>query len=109
MVVTIESPTNDEPGLGPSAKEWQSRLVDFIGSRRLEAPAIFFLEMVKPVTRWMEPSGPFFSPFVVPLLGSHTSSVVREVFASPERLEELIQEIQRATESRDKGRCDVCN
>lgn len=63
--------------------------------RKLEAPAIFFLEMYKPMTTVLQHLVLVSVPLLAPLFGSYNVNRVLAVLEDRENIEALIQKIER--------------
>ncbi len=59
--------------------------------RRLEAPAIFMLEMHKPLSTVVRESVRFFSPMLMPFLGAQNTARLISVLENPENIEQLLR------------------
>ena len=65
-----------------------------ISAYQLEEPAIFFLEMHKPLAFLAGQSFLLASPLLAPFLGIERLEQISEVFSEPENVERLIQRIE---------------
>ncbi len=68
-----------------------------IKRRKLESPAIWFLEMHKPLSYVAANSSVALSPFLVPLLGYDFVHNYSRLFCKRENVERLIQKIEMDT------------
>ena len=87
-----------------SAEE-RDKLIDELArkvvSRRMETPAILFLEMHKPVTFLASQSILAASPFLVPLFGPEGVRRYVHLFRSRENVELLIRRIEDLADERE--------
>lgn len=83
----------------------RDRLVDELArkivGRRLETPAVFFLEMHKPVTFLASQSALVASPFLAPLFGREGIERYAALFSTQENVELLIRRIEELASERD--------
>lgn len=66
-------------------------LASAISNRRMGVPAIFLLEMYKPLTTAFHSAAIFSMPLVTMLVGTHLSNVLLQVLESRDLIEKLIQ------------------
>ncbi len=66
-----------------------------IRKRRMEAPAILFLEMNRPLANIAAQGSIVFSPFLVPLIGFQNLDDYSQVFSKRENVERLIQMLEK--------------
>jgi len=85
--------------------EERDKLIDELArkivKRRLETPAILFLEMHKPITFLASQSLLAASPFLVPLFGRDGVRRYSRLFSTQENVELLIRRIEDLAEERD--------
>lgn len=85
--------------------EERNRLIDNLARRivrrRLETPAIMFLEMHKPVAFLASQCMLMASPLVAPLLGRWEIEKYSRLLNSPENVELLIHRIEDLSEARE--------
>jgi len=90
-----------------SAEE-RDKLIDGLArkivNRRLETPAIFFLEMHKPVTFLAGQSMLMASPFLAPLFGRENVDRYSELFSTQDNVELLIRRIEELAEEREASK-----
>ena len=70
------------------------KAADEISRRKLEAPAILFLEMHKPLAYIGANASLVFAPFAVPSLGFDFVNNYSRLFSKRENVERLIQKIE---------------
>jgi len=70
-----------------------------ISKRKLQAAAILFLEMHKPLANVGGNLALVGSPFLVPFLGLQNVNNYTQVFSKPENVEKLIQRLEETTKS----------
>jgi hypothetical protein len=87
--------------------EERDKLIDELArkivGRRLETPAIMFLEMHKPVAFLASQSMIAVSPFLVPLFGPEGVRKYAQLFGTRENVELLIRRIEDLSEEKDAG------
>ncbi|MFQ3587027.1 MAG: hypothetical protein SNJ74_04320 [Fimbriimonadaceae bacterium] len=71
------------------------RAADEIRKRKLEAPAILFLELHKPLAYVGSQAAIVFSPFIVPFLGFQFVNDYSRLFSCRENVEKLLVELER--------------
>lgn len=85
--------------------EERDKLVDELAhkviEKRMETPAIMFLEMHKPVTFLASQAAIVASPFLVPLFGRDGVERYSKLFGSRDNVERVIQRIEELAEERD--------
>lgn len=69
--------------------------------RRMETPAIMFLEMHKPISFVASQAAIVASPFLVPLFGRDGVARYSRLFSSRENVELLIQRIEELADERE--------
>lgn len=65
--------------------------------RRMTVPAVFFLEMYKPLTTCIQAAVVFSLPLLVPLFGSRLALRVVKVLDSRDNVEKLIRLLEKET------------
>jgi len=90
----------------PLSEEETQKLVDDIASaivrRRLETPAVMFLEMNKPISYIAGQGLIVAMPFLAPLVGAERMARYSRFLQKPENIERLIQRIEELAEERDE-------
>ncbi|MDH7482934.1 MAG: hypothetical protein QHH26_13315 [Armatimonadota bacterium] len=85
--------------------EERDKLIDELATKivnkRMETPAIIFLEMHKPVAFIASQAAIVASPFLVPLFGREGVEKYSQLFSSPENVERIIQRIEDLVEERE--------
>ncbi|MBX3119110.1 MAG: hypothetical protein KF784_08600 [Fimbriimonadaceae bacterium] len=76
-------------------QELVSKAAHEIKKRHMEAPAILFLEMNRPLSNIAAQTSIVFSPFLVPLIGFENLDNYSQVFSKRENVELLIQELEK--------------
>lgn len=76
-------------------------LVDTITKRRLVEPAIFFLEMGKPLAGCFREVCAVGEPLMQALFGATVSSALKDALNSSERMEDLIQLLESTRASKE--------
>jgi hypothetical protein len=71
------------------------KAADEIRRRKLETPAILFLEMHRPVSSLLIQSSIPFAPFLIPILGFEAVNDFSRLLAKRENVERLIRLIER--------------
>lgn len=96
-----EPEEQDDDQLTPEERD---KLVDELAQkivdRRMETPAIMFLEMHKPVTFLASQSMLVASPFLVPLFGAEGVERYSKLFSTVDNVELLIERIEELSEKR---------
>jgi hypothetical protein len=67
--------------------------------RRLAAPAIFILEMYKPLMGLMREVASFIRPLLLPLVGSRLVGVTSKILESTDSVEDLILKLEMSEAS----------
>lgn len=84
--------------------EERDRLIEKVAAgvvqRRMETPAVLFLEMHKPLTFFASQGLIMASPFVGPFVGIENLRVVSKLLERRENVERLIQRIEELAEER---------
>ncbi len=84
--------------------EERDKLIDELATKivnkRMETPAILFLEMHKPVAFIASQAAMVASPFLVPLFGKDGVEKYSKLFSSAENVELIIQRIEDLVEER---------
>lgn len=76
-----------------------------IVKRRMEVPAVLFLEMHKPLSFVASQAAVVFAPFIVPLMGYENAQNYTRLFQKRENVERLIRRIETmAAQPRAKDR-----
>ena len=100
-------PTTDEVS-GELSPEERDRLIDDLArrvvDRRLEMPAVLFLEMHKPVTFLASQSLLMAGPLLAPLFGIEGMRRYSQLLATRENVELLIRRIENLAEERDAAK-----
>ena len=97
------APKTDEEG-DPGSEERDKLIEDLarkIVDRKLETPAILFLEMHKPVAFIGSQALLVASPILAPLFGLEGPEKYSRLFSSIDNVEMLIQKIEDVSEGRD--------
>jgi hypothetical protein len=81
---------------------WIEKLADGVVKRGMEAPAILFLEMHKPLTFIASQSLVVGSPFIAPFVGIENVQAASKLMAKRENVERLIDRIEEMREERLK-------
>lgn len=100
------APKTDEEGDLSSEERDQliENLARKIVDRKLETPAILFLEMHKPVAFLGSQALLVASPILAPLFGMEGPEKYSRLFSSIDNVEKLIQRIEDLSEERDSER-----
>jgi hypothetical protein len=84
----------------PLAESERDKLIHRVAKeiirRRLQTPAILFLEMHKPLSNVAGHAAIAFAPFVMPFLGFKTVDEYSQVFKERENVERLIQLLEES-------------
>ena len=91
--LSTDDPTPEE------TEELVSKCANEIAKRKLQAAAILFLEMHKPLANIGGNLAIVGSPFLVPFLGFGNVNSYTRVFSKPENVEKLIQRLEETTKS----------
>lgn len=70
-------------------------LASQVEKRGMRVPAIFFLEMYKPLTGILHAATILSVPILLPIFGAAKLSAAQKLLASPEHVERLIQNLER--------------
>lgn len=71
-----------------------SKAAEAIRKRRMETPAILFLEMHKPLSYLASQAAIVFSPFIVPFVGQDKLQEYSRLFSKRENVERLIKALE---------------
>ncbi|HET6452987.1 MAG TPA: hypothetical protein VFI02_01160 [Armatimonadota bacterium] len=100
------APKTDEEG--DLSSEERDKLIENLArkivDRRLETPAILFLEMHKPVAFLGSQALLVASPILAPLFGMEGPEKYSRLFSSIDNVEKLIQRIEDLSEERESER-----
>jgi hypothetical protein len=77
------------------------RFVEEIRKRKLETPAILFLESHKPLGGLAAQASIAFSPFLVPFLGFDNVNNYSRLLAKRENIEEMLRRLEKAKDDND--------
>ncbi|MEN6371033.1 MAG: hypothetical protein ABFD64_03385 [Armatimonadota bacterium] len=91
----------DEPLGEEEAQQLAEEVAAMIVKRRLETPAVLFLEMHKPLSFIASQGMIVAMPFLAPLLGPEKVSKFSRFLRERENIERLIQRIEELSEERD--------
>ena len=80
------------------------RAADEVCRRGLAVPAVFFLELYKPVTRLLHSGALVCAPLVTALFGARRLELVLSALESPARVERLIVMIEERSRCRTAAR-----
>lgn len=87
----------------PLTEEERDRLLDKLADevhrRKMETPAILFLEMHKPLAYVASQAALAFSPFLVPIVGFDNMNDYSRLLADRENVERLILRIEASREA----------
>jgi acyl-CoA reductase-like NAD-dependent aldehyde dehydrogenase len=75
-----------------------------ISRRKMEVPAILFLEMHKPLAYVGSQAAAFFAPFLIPILGFDRVNNYSRLMAKRDNVEKLIQRLEA---NRDRPREEI--
>lgn len=92
----------------PLTEETKAALIERVATqiekRRLNVPAIMFLEMHKPLANLVGHAAIAFSPFMMPFLGFKTVDEYSQFFSDRENVEQLIRRLESGpAESNSNG------
>lgn len=90
----------DNPVLPDSPEALIDAVARKVVQRRLEVPAVFFLEMNKPLSFIMGQSLLVAMPFLAPLLGIHRVEQLSQLLQDRENVDRLIERIEELSEER---------
>jgi hypothetical protein len=93
MPVMWETPLSNE-----RREEIITAVTREVKKRKLETPAILFLEMHKPIAGLASHAAVAVSPFVMPFLGFKNVDEYSQFIASRENIERLIQSLEQSPE-----------
>lgn len=83
----------------PLSDEEKTKIVERVAAeikkRRLETPAILFLEMHKPLANVVGHAAIAFSPFIMPFLGFRTVDEYSQFFSDRANVESLISALEK--------------
>jgi len=80
-----------------------------VKKRRMEAPAIFFLESHKPMAPFAGHAMVAFAPFLVPFVGMEAVNDYSRLLLKRENVELVIQAIERDEPTRGQEATPTCN
>lgn len=81
---------NPTPEYEPDLTKLLPKLADAVNQRRMQIPAIFFLEMYKPLTTMLHAAGVMSVPFLWPLFGPRWCAAALKMLESRDHIERLI-------------------
>lgn len=92
----------------PLTEETKAALIERVATqiekRRLNVPAIMFLEMHKPLANLVGHAAIAFSPFMMPFLGFKTVDEYSQFFSDRKNVEQLIRRLESGpSESNSNG------
>jgi hypothetical protein len=94
-------------------EEEENRLInkvcDEISKRNMQAPAILFFEMHKPLASIGGHASLVFSPFLVPFLGYENVNNYSRLFAKRENIEKLLQRLEDDKKAMTDAKEAPCN
>lgn len=73
-----------------------AKATDLVSKRRLQAPAVMFLEMHKPLSNIAANAGVALAPFLVPFFGFDNVNDFSRFLTKRENVERLIQSIEQS-------------
>lgn len=79
-----------------------NRIADEIARRRMETPAILFLEMHRPLSFIASQSLVATSAFVAPFIGIENVQIASQLLADRSNVERLIDRIEECAQKRDQ-------
>jgi hypothetical protein len=88
----------DEPLTEEKKAEIVDKLATQVVKRGLSVPAVFFLEMHKPLCRVAANAAVMFSPFIIPFSGFALFDHYSQFLEERENIERLIRRIEEMTE-----------
>lgn len=94
-------PDMNEPLRPEERDKLIEELAQKVVDRRMETPAILFLEMNKPISFIASQSMIAASPFLIPLVGPAGVRRYSQLFSDPENVELLIEKIEDLSDDRD--------
>jgi len=90
----------------PLSEEETRKVIDDVATaivkRRLETPAVLFLEMNKPLSYLAGQGLIVAMPFLAPIVGAERMGRFSRFLQKPENVERLIQRIEELSEERDE-------
>lgn len=92
----------DSPLLPDSPEALIDAVARKVVQRRLEVPAVFFLEMNKPLSFIMGQSLLVAMPFLAPLLGIQRVEQLSQLLQERENVDRLIERIEELSEERSR-------
>lgn len=84
-----------EPLTDEERDQLLDKAADEIHKRKLEMPAVLFLEMHKPLANIGSHAAVAFAPFLVPFLGFDSVNNYSRLFSTRENIELLIQRLEK--------------
>lgn len=90
-----------EERLTEMEREVLERLAKFIAERRLEAPALFFLEMHRPLANLGGHALLMASPFLGPIIGMPVVEAFYRALSKPGGLDYLMERIEELSQRRE--------
>lgn len=90
-------------------EELLDRAASEVAKRRLQTPAILFLEMHKPLAYLGSQAAVAFSPFIIPFFGFKAVDQWSQIAAKRERVERLIEKIEATNLGDPKEQSNPCN
>jgi len=98
MEVNIPLEKKDTTELGSQEKEAIAKIAKKIIDRGFVTPAVFFLELMKPLSLLSSHALVFFGPFVTAFMRQDKYYRIAELLEDPKNVEFLISEIERIDE-----------
>ena len=98
MEVNISIDKKNDSELSVSEKEATARIAQKIIDRGFVTPAVFFLELMKPLSLLSSHALVFFGPFVTAFMKQDKYYRFTELLEDPKNVEFLISEIERIDE-----------
>ena len=98
MDVNISIDKNNDSELSVSEKEAIAKIAKTIIDRGFVTPAVFFLELMKPLSLLSSHALVFFGPFVTAFMKQDKYYRFTELLEDPKNVEFLISEIERIDE-----------
>lgn len=98
MEVNISTDKNNDSDLSISEKEVIAKIAKKIIDRGFVTPAIFFLELMKPLSLLSSHALVFFGPFVTAFMKQEKYYRFTELLEDPKNVEFLMSEIERIDE-----------
>ncbi len=108
MIGSVGHPTPDTPLPTPELDaEERDQLFDRIAAtvarRGMVTPAVFFLELHRPLTFLAGQTAHLMLPFLAPLVGLETARRLARLLEEPANVERLLDRIERADRERATG------